>query len=267
MLSNSEQTAKKIRKKILEMAFNSSVAAHLGGSLSIVDILSVLYSTVMNLEVSNPEDPARDRFILSKGHGALALFATLSVVGLMSKDQVDTYMKHGSDLIAHPIRDLSSGVESSNGSLGHGLSFAAGKCEALRYIGSSSKVFTLIGDGECNEGSIWEAAMYASSRELNNLVAIVDWNRLQSDGDLVDKATPEDLLSRWKSFGWHASVIDGHDHVQLNDAFNSMHSNKPSVIIAKTIKGYGVTFMANNNNWHHAVLSELKFREAIESLI
>lgn len=266
MNNKSEKIAREIKRTVLTMAHNSSVAAHLGGSLSIVDILAVLYTNIMRWDPSNPEELSRDRFILSKGHGALALFATLGVVGLMSKAQLDSYMKHASDLIAHPVRDVSSGIESSNGSLGHGLSFAAGKCEALKQLGSSSKVFTLIGDGECNEGSIWEGAMYASSRSLNNLVAIIDWNRFQSDGLLVDKATPQELSDRWKSFGWNVSLIDGHNHDQLNDAFIKLNANKPNVVIAKTIKGHGVTFMEDDNNWHHAVLSEVKFREALESL-
>lgn len=266
MINKTEDIAQEVRKTVLTMAHNSSVAAHLGGSLSIVDILSVLYANIMRWDPSNPEAPSRDRFILSKGHGALALFATLGVVGLMSRVQLDSYMKHASDLIAHPVRDVSSGIESSNGSLGHGLSFAAGKCEALRQLGSSSKVFTLIGDGECNEGSVWEGAMYASSRRLNNLVAVIDWNRFQSDGSLVDEATPRELRARWESFGWNASVIDGHNHNQLNETFNKLSADKPNVVIAKTVKGYGVPFMEDDNSWHHAALSEAKFREAMESL-
>ena len=255
-----------IRRKILEMAYKSGTSSHIGGSLSIVDILSVLYSSVLKISPTTREEICRDRFILSKGHAALALYATLHVNGFIDDEITDTYMRHGSHLIAHPIKDLSLGIESSNGSLGQGLSFGAGLATAFMMQNSDSMVYVLLGDGECNEGSVWEAAMYAGSNRLSNLTAIVDWNRLQSDGALVDQISDDAFLSRWQSFGWETLLIDGHNCEQIKEALTRKPKIAPRCLIASTKKGKGIDFMESNNNWHHAILSKQKFEEAIMRL-
>lgn len=258
---NSTIFATEVRKKILKMASKSNKSSHLGGSLSIVDILAVLYSNF--IETTNENINDRNLLILSKGHAALALYATLGRKKIISESILSSYMTHGSELIAHPIRNLDYGIESSNGSLGHGLSYAAGKALALKMREKLCRVFVILGDGECNEGSIWEAAMFAGSNKISNLFVIVDQNDLQSDGELIDKSNIDQICQRWRSFGWEAISVDGHDHVALRSEFSKSNSEKPKVMIALTKKGYGVDFMENNNDWHHAILTEGKLNEAL----
>jgi transketolase len=211
-------------------------------------------------------EPNRNRFILSKGHAALALFATLNVFGFINDEKIRTYMQHDSHLIAHPIKDLTLGVESSNGSLGQGLSFGAGIAIAAQIQKKNFAVYVVLGDGECNEGSVWEAALFAGAKNLDNLVAIVDLNDLQSDGEAIDRASHQQLLERWVSFGWDAVLIDGHNHRELLGALTARRQGKPKCIIAQTVKGKGVKFMESDNNWHHAILSKQKFAEALRDL-
>ena len=257
--------SKDIRNKIIRMAFESGGGQHLGGGLSIVEIMSYLYGYYLNCSPKNKFNPHRDRFILSKGHGVLGLYPTLNQYGFISDRLLSSYKKENSELISHPIMNLDNGIESSNGSLGHGLSFATGIAHGLKLLGIKSKVCVLIGDGECNEGSIWEAAMSAVSLKLNNLTCIVDNNKLQSDGptkDIIDCAT---LRQKWSAFGWEVKETDGHDFIAINEAFQSP-SCSPKLILSHSIKGKGIDFMENNNLWHHGRLNEKLFSQAFKSL-
>ncbi len=263
------ELSRKTRLDIIDLAYRCEGPAHIGGALSIVEILSVLYGSIMR---HNPKDPHwenRDRFILSKGHGVLAFYSVLHQCGYFSRDKLLTFKKDGSDLIAHPVMNLELGIESSNGSLGHGLSMAVGIAWALNQKGVNSQVFTLIGDGECDEGSIWEAAMSASRLHLNNLTAIIDCNGFQSDGPVQDDSLPKSLNDKWKAFGWDAEIVDGHNLEELLLALrhSSQRTSRPRVIIAKTRKGSGVSFMENDNSWHHNRLTKATYDLARSELI
>jgi transketolase len=256
-----------IRKKILVMSLTSDSASHLGGGLSLVEILTCLYGKVMNYKRDNPLWISRDRFILSKGHGVLAYFATLNYVGVISDDALNTFMKDGSSLIAHPILNLELGIESSNGSLGQGLSFGAGIAQAAKMKNSNQSVYVLMGDGECNEGSVWEAAQVSTQLALDNLIAIIDANGLQSDGEVADGGSAEQLKAKFQSFGWNSVLVDGHDiSALMNELTKRRKRNQPLCIVARTTKGKGVSFMENNNAWHHARLTKSNFELAMTEL-
>ena len=258
-----------MRRKILDISYQSAQAAHLGGGLSIVEILATLYGQILNFDKDNPYWPERDRFILSKGHGVLGYYSALLAAGFISEKKFSTYLTNESDLIAHPIMNLDLGIESSNGSLGQGLSmgigiaFSAKKNKDLNY-----KSYVLLGDGECNEGSVWEAVMLAPQLKLDNLTAIVDYNKFQSD------MTPSkeiinfgDLASKFESFGWDVYNVNGHSITELVNAFEAKHTvGKPKMIVANTIKGKGISFMENNNEWHHNILTKSKYELALTEL-
>jgi transketolase len=235
-----------------------------------IEIFTVLYGSVLKYDPRNPEWEERDRFILSKGHGVLPFFIALHNSGFISQEELFTYKKNESHLISHPVMNLRLGMESSNGSLGHGLSMGIGISLALKKKGNyNSRVFVVLGDGECNEGSVWEAVMSAAHFKLNNLVAIVDYNKLQSDGISIDVMNIGALEKKWESFGWDVISLDGHDINALIDAFKVKESEtntKPIVIIAHTIKGKGVSFMENNNTWHHNRLTQTTYEQAISEL-
>jgi len=219
-----------------------------------VDILSVLYGNVLKYNPNNLISTDRDIFILSKGHCVLGHYATMNVFGLMSDEIFDTFQKDGSHLIAHPVKNLELGIESSNGSLGQGLSFGLGVALGMRLDGRLDRsVFVLMGDGECNEGSVWESAASAAEFKVGNLIAIVDVNGFRNDGVNSTYTKLVNYRNIWKSFGWHVIEVDGHDHTALNNAFENAKLNAeiPSVILANTLKGKGVSFMENNNDWHH----------------
>ncbi len=262
--------AKKSRVQLLELAFKSDGPSHLGGGLSMVEIFTVLYGSVLHYDSQNPEWENRDRFILSKGHGVLPYFVALHNAGFISQDELYTYKKNESDLISHPVMNLRLGMESSNGSLGHGLSMAVGISLALKRKGNlASRVFVVLGDGECNEGSVWEASMSAAHFKLDNLVAIVDYNKLQSDGNSDTIMDIGVLEKKWESFGWEVISLDGHDINALKDALSTTASGaspKPTVVIAHTVKGKGVSFMENNNAWHHNRLTQVTFEQALTEL-
>ena len=262
--------AKKSRIQLLELAFKSDGPSHLGGGLSMVEIFTVLYGSVLNYDTKNPEWENRDRFILSKGHVVLPFFVALHNAGFISQEELYTYKKNESDLISHPVMNLRLGMESSNGSLGHGLSMAVGMSLALkRKQNLTSRVFVVLGDGECNEGSVWEACMSAAHFKLDNLVAIVDYNKLQSDGQSEIVMDIGALEKKWDSFGWEVISLDGHDIIALKNALKNTQtcsSPKPRVIIAHTLKGKGVSFMENNNTWHHNRLTQTTFEQAMEEL-
>ncbi|WP_256703249.1 transketolase [Paenibacillus peoriae] len=263
-----EQMALRMRKHALQMAFSaSSNGAHLGPGLSIVDIMATLYGAVMKYDRNNPLWEERDRFILSKGHGTLGYYTALAESGFFSIEELYTFEENGGFLPGQPVMNLEKGIECSSGSLGLGLSFAAGMALSAKKRGRSYQSYVLLGDGECNEGTIWEAAMSAAHFKLNNLIAIVDDNKMQSDGASKDVLDMQGFPNKWKSFGWETIEVDGHDIGAVYDALvNPNLSDKPRVIIANTIKGKGVSFMEGNIDWHHGQLTKLLFDEAMMEL-
>ncbi len=253
-VSDLEALSRQIRGKIVEMS-HTSRAAHLGSSLSCVDILVAAYWAALRIDLRHPSDPERDRFILSKGHAAAALFATLAYRGFFERGLLDDFGKPGNCLEEHPGPGRVPGVEAATGSLGHGLSLALGMSLACRIQGRSYRIYSLLSDGECNEGSVWEAAMFASSHHLENVMAIVDYNKWQATGRSCEVMALEPLAEKWRTFGWTAHEIDGHDMQALVDVLNEFPdgSGNPVVVIAHTIKGRGISFMEDDNNWHYRI--------------
>ncbi|MCX4820767.1 transketolase [Streptomyces sp. NBC_01142] len=254
--------AYRVRERILQMGATEH-GAHIGGSLSCTDVLVHLYTEVLRLRPAEPEWPDRDRFVLSKGHAAPALYAVLAEVGIIDPDELETYTQQGSRLAGHPLRRL-PGVEFPTGSLGHGLSLGAGVAVAMRRLGRDSRAFVLLGDGELQEGSVWEAAMMASQYRLDNLVAVVDRNGLQITGDTEDCIALEPLAERWRSFGWNAVEVDGHDHAALRAVFDALPgtSGRPTVVIAKTVKGRGVALFEGKKKSHSVQLTPRLYQRA-----
>jgi len=246
-----EEKARQIRKHIINM-LKEAGSGHPGGSLSAADILSVLYFHEMKIDPENPHDAERDRFVLSKGHAAPVLYATLGEKGFFPKEDLLTLRKTGSKLQGHPDMRKIPGVEISTGSLGQGLSAANGMALAGKIDGASYRVYALIGDGECQEGQIWEAAMFAAHYKLDNVTAFLDHNGLQIDGRISDVMSPEPLDEKWRAFGWDVQVIDGHNISAIISALDHAREvkGKPSMIIAETVKGKGVSFMENVAGWH-----------------
>jgi transketolase len=220
---------------------------HIGSALSVADILATLFDGVIGGE---PGDPDRDRFVMCKGHAALALYATLRLAGRLSADELETYMADGSRLAVHPNHVLPS-VDFSTGSLGHGLSIAAGAALAARLQGSRRRVFALLSDAECNEGSVWEAVMFAAHHRLDNLVALVDENGQQALGFTRDVLALEPMADRWASFGWEARAVDGHDPAAIREAVGRPSPGRPQAVIARTTFGKGVSFMERPIRWHY----------------
>tara|TARA_Y100000294_G_scaffold83443_1_gene78337 strand:+ start:283 stop:1110 length:828 start_codon:yes stop_codon:yes gene_type:complete len=251
-----EEVAKKIRKKIFLMSHRAG-SGHIAPSFSSIDILVALYFKILKLDKDNYNDENRDRFILSKGHASAALYAILAERGIIEKDIVETFCQKDSILGAHPEAHLIPGVELSTGSLGHGLSFGAGVALAGKIDKKNYRVLVLLSDGECQEGSTWEGAMFASHHKLDNLVAIVDYNKLQSLGRIEDILSLKPFSDKWKSFGWSVREVDGHDIAQIIDTLDSLPftKNKPNVLIAHTIKGKGISFMENVPLWHYRIPS------------
>lgn len=261
--------AEKMRKKILDVSHSCNSSVHLGGGLSIVDITATLYGAVLKYDLNNTEWEDRDRFILSKGHGALGYYSALLEAGFISEDIFATFQTNESDLTAHPVMNLSLGIESSNGSLGQGLSLGVGLALAAKRKKKKHRIFVLLGNGECNEGSVWEAIMSAASFKLDNLVAIVDNNGFQNETEpsklIMDSSKFED---KWESFGWNVCSADGHNIMALYNAFTEYHvENKPKVVIAQTIKGKGVSFVENNNEWHHNRLTKMLYENALHEMV
>lgn len=267
LLSNIRVMAKNMRINALKMAHGCGNNAHIGGGLSFIDIMAALYGAVLRYDKSCPTWEERDRFILSKGHGVLGFYPALAETGIMDRSLLETFQQNGTDLVAHPVMNLPLGIESSNGSLGQGLSLAVGLSIAAKKKSQTYKTYVLLGNGECNEGSVWEAVMSAAHYKLDNLVAIIDNNSLQSDGKSEDVMNMGNMLDKWNSFGWNAFEVDGHDIEALLHAFKVESDKvKPTVIIANTIKGKGVSFMENNNEWHHNRLTQELYEKAIAEL-
>jgi len=250
------------------MAFSAGASSsHFGGALSIVEIVSILFSEVMKIKKDNPNWEDRDRFILSKGHACLAYYAALCEVGYISKDELKTFEKDDSNLLGHPVINKNLGIEFSNGSLGMGLSIGIGIAISLKKKKKSNNVYVVIGDGECNEGSVWEAAMAAPNFKLGNLYAIIDKNNFQQTGKNKEIMDTSDLIKKWSSFGWDTVELDGHNLENLYDYFKAPKSpEKPKAIIANTLKGKGFSFSENNNDWHHAVLSKAMYEKAMKEI-
>jgi transketolase len=257
-----------LKKNILEMAYSAGASSsHFGGALSIADITATLFSFKMKLN-KDPNWELRDRFILSKGHACLAYYAALCEMGYISKDDLKTFEKDESNLLGHPVINRSLSIDFSTGSLGMGLSLGIGVSVSLKKKKLNNKVFVVLGDGECNEGSVWEAAMAASNFKLDNLYIIIDKNNFQQTGSSHDIMNSESLMDKWSSFGWETVSLNGHNLEELYDYFNSeQSSNKPKAIIANTIKGKGFSFSENNNDWHHAVLSKSLYEKGLKELL
>tara|TARA_B100001057_G_scaffold467045_1_gene524777 strand:- start:3531 stop:4367 length:837 start_codon:yes stop_codon:yes gene_type:complete len=259
--------SKRVRKHILEMAlYAGASSSHFGGALSIVEIISTLFSNQMNLNEKNRYSETRDRFILSKGHACLAYYAGLCEIGFIKKDELKTFEKNDSNLLGHPVANKELGIEFSNGSLGMGLSLGIGLCISSKKKKSNFKVYVILGDGECNEGSVWEAMMAASHFKLDNLYTFIDRNNFQQTGSNNEIMSLENLKSKLISFGWNTIEIDGHNINEISNALNLNDKNRPTAIIANTVKGKGFSFSENNNSWHHAVLTKSTYEKALTEL-
>lgn len=262
-----EKIARKIRKHIIEQVYEAQ-SGHPGGSLSCADILTVLYFNQMNIHEKEPKDPTRDRFVLSKGHCSPALYATLAERGFISKEELKTFRKINSNLQGHPDMNKVAGVDMTTGSLGQGLSVANGMALSSKLNHDGYRVYCLLGDGEIEEGQIWEAAMTANKYHLDNLCVILDYNGLQIDGKIEEVKGLNHLEEKWKSFGFHTMIVDGHNIEQLINAFETakITKGKPTIILAKTIKGKGISFMENKAEWHGKAPKEEEYQFAIKEL-
>lgn len=247
-----------IRAKLVQLSHQARTP-HLGSSLSCVDVMSILYKEYLQISPTQPDDPKRDRFILSKGHAATTLYCILAKEGFFPEKELDeTYSCFDSRLPEHPSRNCVPGVEASTGSLGHGLSIGLGIALGNRIQGIDADTYVMLSDGECNEGSVWEAAMTASSWALSNLCAIIDLNKWQATGRSAEVLALEPIEKKFESFGWETLRIDGHDFEQIRrslDAFKQV-TNKPFAIIADTVKGKGISYMEDDNNWHYRIPTE-----------
>lgn len=256
----------KVRKGIIEGVYNAK-SGHPGGSLSIADLLTYLYFEKMNVNSSDPEDPNRDRFVLSKGHCAPALYAVLALKGYFSEKELKSLRHIGAMLQGHPCIHT-KGIDMSSGSLGQGISAACGMALAGKLDGKSYKVYTVLGDGEIEEGQVWEAAMFAAHKNLDNLIAVVDNNGLQIDGPISEVFSPEPITDKFAAFGWHVITMDAHDFDSIEKAFAEAEtiSGKPVAIIQKSIKGKGVSFMENQVSWHGSAPNKEQYEQAMKEL-
>lgn len=259
--------AYELRKDVVDMIV-AGKGGHIGGDMSMMDVLVTLYFKVMNISPENQNDPNRDRFVLSKGHSVEALYAVLAKKGFFPIEKVIAeFSKFGSPFIGHPNNKL-PGIEMNSGSLGHGLPVAVGMALAGKLDRASYRVYTVMGDGELAEGSVWEGAMSASHYKLDNLCAVVDRNRLQISGTTEEVMHQDDLQSRFEAFGWNVIQVDGHDYDALEAAFVLAASTKgkPTLLIANTIKGYGSALMENKAGWHHHLPNEEEYRQIVANL-
>ena len=262
-----KELAKQMRLRALEMAYASGKnGAHLGGGLSAIEIFASLYGSVLNCDANDPLNENRDRLVVSKGHCVLAYYTALNAKGFMSDEDLLKFEVNGEHLHGHATRELERGIEFSGGSLSMGMSFAVGEALACKMKNLSSRVFVIVGDGECDEGLIWEAAMAASNYNLSNLTVIVDQNKLQYDGPTTDVMNQQSLADKFASFGFDVEEVDGHDCIQLVESLNKK-SDKPRCVIAQTIKGKGVSFMEGKREWHHGSINKEQYELAIKENI
>lgn len=267
LMKKCASASQRMRRNIVDMTYNTGkTGAHLGGSLSIVELLACLYVGVLRYRTEDPGWEGRDRVILSKGHAAMALYPAMVEAGMIAKEELLDFKKDGSRLGGHPSLWGLPGIEYASGSLGQGLSLGVGACLALKRKNNfSSRVFVYLGDGECDEGSVWEAAASASHYELNNMVAAVDMNAIQYDGYTTDVLNMAPFENKWRDFGWDVISIDGHNIKEILDAY-AYRGDKPLAILARTVKGKGISFMENNWRFHNAVLSKEQYEQAVKEL-
>jgi transketolase len=275
MIEKKQEKIKKIKKfslqlkkNVLEMAYCAGVSSsHFGGALSILDIIATLFSSFIKYDSKNPEWEERDRFILSKGHACLAYYSVLTEINFIEKELLKTFEKDNSDLLGHPVINRKLGIEFSNGSLGMGLSLGIGLAIAAKKRNKNYNTYVIMGDGECNEGSVWEASMAAANFNLDNLIVIIDNNNFQQTGKNHEIMNLQSLKEKWTSFGWQTDEVDGHNIESLFNYFNQITKNKkPKALIAKTIKGKGFSFSEENNDWHHAILTKKFYDHAINEI-
>ncbi len=259
--------AKEVREDILDMIYKTK-GPHIGCSFGIVDILVILYFKTLSINPKKPDNPNRDRFILSKGHAVPALYAVLNKRGFISRKILDGFAKDGGTLEQHPTRNIRWGIEASSGSVGHGLSVGAGMAVAAKYDKRNYRIFVLVGDGELDEGSNWEAMLFSAHHKLDNLVAIVDKNNCQILGRTKEVLNLEPLAEKWRSFGWEVRKINGHNFNELTETFGKIpfQKGKPSCIIAETAKGKGVSFMENELRWHDKCPDEKEYKKALTEI-
>ncbi len=262
-----QKAAVSIRKSIIEGTFNAK-SGHPGGSLSIADIMAYLYMYKMNVDPKNPQMENRDRFVLSKGHTAPALYGALALRGFFPQEEIKTLRKADSKLQGHPSMHMTPGVDMSTGSLGQGISVAVGMALGAKLSETGNRVYTVLGDGEIEEGQVWEAAMFAAAKKLDNLVAVIDNNNLQIDGTIEEVNSPYPIDEKFEAFGWNVVCIDGHNFDEIDDAFTKAEEckGKPTAIIAKTVKGKGVSFMENQCGWHGKAPNAEQYEQAMAEL-
>jgi transketolase len=264
---NTEVLANKIRIQTLKMTSRGG-SSHIGSIFSIADIVAVLYGKILNVKAEDPDWIERDRFILSKGHSGAAVYAALAECGFIPLEKLETHYQDGSDLSGHVSHKGIPGVELSTGSLGHGLGVGVGMAKVLKMEGGSQKVFVLLSDGECDEGSIWEAMLFAQHHKLDNLVAIIDYNKIQSLASISETIELEPFAEKWRAFNWSVLEVDGHDHALMSSAFQEIpvQKGRPTVMLAHTTKGKGVSFMENTVLWHYRCARGKEFEAALEEL-
>lgn len=262
-----QQDATRVRMSVIEGTFNAK-SGHPGGSLSVSDLMTYLYMYKLNVDPQNPQWEDRDRFVLSKGHTAPALYGALALRGFFDEEEIKTLRKPGSRLQGHPSMHMTPGVDMSTGSLGQGISVAVGMALGAKIKNKSYRVYTILGDGEIEEGQVWEAAMFAGAKKLDNLVVVVDNNNLQIDGTIEEVNSPYPIDEKFKAFGFNVINIDGHDFDQIDDAFTAAENFKgaPTAIIAKTVKGKGVSFMENQVGWHGKAPDADQYAQAMAEL-
>lgn len=265
LVKDLEISAKKLRRRILAVAFGRG--GHIGGSFSSLDLILVLYKEILNINLQNPRWESRDRFILSKGHCSLALYAVLEEIGVLDEGELDTYTLGGSRLAGHVEDFKIPAIELSTGSLGHGLACAAGLALAGRISNKNWRVFCILGDGECNEGSVWESLLFIAQQKLKNLIVIVDNNKMESLDKTNDILSIEPLSEKFISFNFEVREIDGHNYGEIYSSVCApLKFDKPLIIIANTVKGKGVSFMENSAKWHYRAPSESELLEAMKEL-
>lgn len=259
--------ANKIRKNALTAVY-SAKSGHPGGSLSIADVLALLYFEIMNIDPKNPKNPDRDRFVLSKGHAAPALYSALALRGYFPVEDIPTFRHTGSYLQGHPDMNKVPGVDMSTGSLGQGVSAAGGIALSAKLDNKNYRVYTILGDGELEEGQVWEQAMFAAHYKLDNLTAFIDFNGLQIDGDVTKVMNPTPIDKKFEAFGWNVIVCSAHDFDELERAIENAKNTKgkPTAIVMKSVKGKNVSFMENNAAWHGSVPNEEQYNQAIGEL-
>ncbi len=265
LIKEIERLSREIRVDIVELTYRAGKNnAHIGGSLSAVEILTTLYKAFIKRESSDLIN--RDRMIVSKAHASLTQYCILEKMGLLTREEMYTFEQNGSSFTAHAKKNIEKGLEFSGGSLGLGISFAVGVAYACKIKNLSSHVYVLLGDGECNEGIVWEALLFAKHHKLNNLTAILDLNHLQEDGFIEEILDTDSFVDKFRAFGFNTQHVNGHSVLELINALNIKDNEYPNAIVAETVKGKGVSFMENKSNWHFSGLTEKKYQKAIREL-